>query len=187
MLLQLGKRAVGLVLVLVLATAAAQAAMVTKMDLNTLCGNAESIFRGTVISVTEGTVPAGGVDLPTVTYRMKVDEAFKGDFKTEKGVQYAEITMLGTLKPATAPNGSVQNLSFIPHIAALTPGEDYVLMTTAPSAIGLSTTVGLGQGCFHIKGGEKGETAVNELGNAGLFDGPVAYSTLAGQIRIAAH
>jgi hypothetical protein len=173
----------GLVLILALATVTAHAATVQKMDLDTLCGNAQSIFRGTVMSVTEGTVHAGGADLPTVTYTMKVDEAFKGTYETEKGVQYAKITMLGTMKPQTAGNGSVQSLSYLPDLPRLTPGEDYVLMTTAPSAIGLSATVGLGQGCFHISGGEKGEMAVNELGNAGLFDGPVAYSTLANEIR----
>ena len=138
------------VLALLMGGLAANAATVLKMDLETLCDNADRIFRGTVVSVQEGTVTAGGADLPTVTYTLKVDESFKGTYTTEKGVNYATVTMLGTLKPASAAGGSVERYSFLPTLPALSQGQDYLLMTSAPSAIGLSTTVGLGQGCFHL-------------------------------------
>jgi len=56
-------------------------------------------------------------------------------------------------------------------------GSDYVLFTTAPSAVGLSTTVGLSQGLFHIFNDANGrELAANGLGNQGIFGGPVSYS-----------
>ena len=77
-------------------------------------------------------------------------------------------------------------------------------MTTHPSRVGLSTTVGLGQGAFLITGKGEEEQAVNEFQNANLggsedlaagpdphsfaaaragVRGPIAYSELASQIR----
>jgi hypothetical protein len=167
-----------------LAAPPAGASMVRKMDLSDLAERADRIFRGTVLSVEEGSVAAGGGVLPTVVYRLQVDEAFKGDYAATKGV--AEITMLGSLKPE-APNGSVARLSRLPELPNLVRGGEYVLFTTPPSPVGLSTTVGLGQGAFKVYlSPDREEMAVNELNNAGLaegIDGPVAYSELAGAIR----
>ena len=75
-------------------------------------------------------------------------------------------------------------------------------MTTRPSRVGLSTTVGLGQGAFRITGKGEAEQAVNEFQNANLGGsedlaavpalvrrgaaaraGPIPYSELASQIR----
>ena len=58
--------------------------------------------------------------------------------------------------------------------------------TTPQSAIGLSTTVGLGQGCFSIFSRNKKLLAVNEFNNLGLglsSVGPGSYSELADAIR----
>jgi hypothetical protein len=75
-------------------------------------------------------------------------------------------------------------LSALPELPELGVGEDYVLFTTKPSAVGLSTTVGLGQGAFKLFVSEDGEElAANELNNAGLFNGPVTYTQLASAIR----
>ena len=78
-------------------------------------------------------------------------------------------------------------------VPRLERGREYLLMTTAPSTIGLSTTVGLGQGCFFIRSVGKEEMAVNAFNNSGLFDGmeepegytggPIAYGQLVDQIR----
>jgi hypothetical protein len=87
----------------------------------------------------------------------------------------------------------------------LAVGQTYLVMTTRPSSIGLSTTVGLGQGCFRISQVGKEELAVNEVNNNGLFrdmpgpsapglrslarsaaapaSGPLSYADLAGRIR----
>ncbi len=68
----------------------------------------------------------------------------------------------------------------------LNNGGDYLLFTTHTSSIGLSTTVGLGQGAFKVSaiGGEL--SAVNEFNNAGLGingTGPIEYVKLSAEIR----
>lgn len=167
-----------------LAAAPAGASMVLKMDLGDLAQRADTIFRGTVLSVEPGTVAAGGAELPTVTYRLQVDETFKGDFSATKGV--AEITMLGNLKGEES-SGPVTRFSHLPDLPNLVRGGDYVVFTTPPSAIGLSTTVGLVQGAFKVyRAADRQEMAVNGINNAGLtetIDGPVTYTTLADAIR----
>ena len=96
-------RAVLLALALALVVGAvAQASMVQQMSLGEVCAKADKIFRGTVLSVTEGKVAAGGGFLPTVTYRVKVVDAVQGDFQTKGDSQVTEITMI--LSPK-APNG----------------------------------------------------------------------------------
>ncbi|HSG40426.1 MAG TPA: hypothetical protein VLE27_12370, partial [Thermoanaerobaculia bacterium] len=85
----------------------------------------------------------------------------------------------------------------VPELPRLQVGQDYLLLTTAPSAVGLSTTVGLGQGRFGLQGKPGQEVAVNDNRNLGLFrgmatagaksaeqpEGPVPYATLATIIR----
>lgn len=175
-------------------TAPAGAAMILKMNLAQLTDRADAIFRGEVLSAEPGKISIGGGTLPTVTYRMRVDEAFKGAFEAKENASpEVEITMLGTLK-STARSGSHARLtSSLPEVPKLNVGESYVLFTTAPGASGLRAPVGLGQGSFRIyAGANKNELAVNELNNAGLFDGagsaqrsaqasegPVTYTRLA--------
>lgn len=192
-------RALSLMAAVLLAvvTVPAGAAMILKMNLAQLTDRADAIFRGEVLSAEPGKITIGGGTLPTVTYRLRVDEAFKGEFEAKENASpEVEITMLGTLKAATH-NGNQQRLtSALPEIPRLRVGESYVLFTTAPSASGLRSPVGLGQGSFRIyAGANKTELAVNELNNLGLFDGvnvaqraaqgsegPVAYTRLAGAI-----
>jgi hypothetical protein len=175
-------------------TAPAGAAMILKMNLAQLTDRADAIFRGEVLSAEPGKISIGGGTLPTVTYRLRVDEAFKGEFEAkENSSPEVEITMLGTLK-ATTHNGNQARLtSSLPEVPKLRVGESYVLFTTAPSASGLRSPVGLGQGSFRIYAGpNKTELAVNELNNLGLFngagptqraaqgaEGPVTYTRLA--------
>jgi len=174
--------------------APAGAAMIMKMNLAQLTDRADTIFRGEVLSVEPGKIAIGGGTLPTVTYRLRVDEAFKGEFEAKANASpEVEITMLGTLK-STARSGSQERLtSSLPEVPKLRVGESYVLFTTAPGASGLRAPVGLGQGSFHIYAGPgKAELAVNEINNLGLFsgtgpaqravqaaDGPVSYTRLA--------
>jgi hypothetical protein len=155
--------------------------MILKMDLGNLVGRAERVFRGEVVAVTEGTVSFGGTMLPTVTYRLKVIEAFKGDYLVKEGQSYTEITMLAPVKRAAS--GNIRAFSKIPPLPELHVGQEYLLVSTAPSSLGLSTTVGIGQGAFKIFLLDKTEMAANELNNLGLYDGPVAYARLAADIR----
>ena len=66
--------------------APAGAAMIMKMNLAQLTDRADTIFRGEVLSVEPGKIAIGGGTLPTVTYRLRVDESgycnlsFAGDW-----------------------------------------------------------------------------------------------------------
>ncbi len=170
------------------------AATVQQMNLQQMVGRADRIFRGTVLDVREGTVHAGGVDLPTVTYRLRVDDPLKGTFTQVKGLQIAEIKMLGKAK--ASDSAPLRALSALPELPKLTVGQEYLLLTTRPSSVGLSTTVGLGQGAFGLIGKPGQELALNGNQNRGLFlgmsgptglaaqqPGPLPYPTLAGMIR----
>jgi hypothetical protein len=175
----------------------AGAAMILKMNLAQLTDRADAIFRGEVLSAEPGKISMGGGTLPTVTYRLRVDEAFKGEFEAKENASpEVEITMLGTLKATVRSGGQTRLSSSLPEVPKLRVGESYVLFTTAPGASGLRAPVGLGQGSFRIySGANKTELAVNEINNLGLFDGarsaqravqgsegPVTYTRLAGAI-----
>jgi hypothetical protein len=84
----------------------------------------------------------------------------------------------------------------------LVVNQTYLVFGTAPSRVGLSTSVGLGQGCFKVYGKDADRMAVNEVNNAGLFRdmvlpapgvaaarasaaqtrGPISYAALRAQI-----
>ena len=157
------------------------ASMVLRMDLPNLVSRADKIFRGTVVSISEGKVATGGIELPTVTYRLKVAEEFKGSYLVKGDERFVEITMLAPVK--RAPMGNIRAFSKLPDLPELRQGEEYLLISSAPSSGGLSTTIGIGQGAFKIFVVDKTELAVNELNNEGLYDGPVAYAQLARDIR----
>ena len=162
-----------------------------QMNLADLAGRAEKVFRGTVVSAKPGTVKAGGGDLPIVVYRLRVDEEFKGEFGEEKEKDLIEIRMVGTLKEIR--HAGLSRFSPWRDVPRLERGQEYVLFTTRPSRVGLSTTVGLGQGAFRILGAGKEEQAVNAFGNLGLSrgmprtalpsGGAVPYADLARAIR----
>lgn len=157
-------------------TAPASAAMIIKMNLAQLTDRADAIFRGQVLSAEPGKIEIGGGTLPTVTYRLRVDEAFKGQFEAKENASpEVEITMLGTHKAVTHSGNYTRLSSSLPEVPKLQVGESYVLFTTAPGKSGLRSPVGLGQGSFRIyAGADKTELAVNELNNLGLFDGAVS-------------
>jgi hypothetical protein len=181
-------------------TARVDATTVMQLNLGELVQRAEKIYRGKVLSISAGVVDVGGGQLPTLTSRLQVEEVFRGEFPTVKGIRIAEVRMLGS-KTSDARVGNLQRLSVLPKMPQLLAGETYLLFTTAPSAIGLSTTVGLGQGSFHVFAVGKDETAVNEANNSGLFRdmgapsgarvatsagpsaGPIPYRELADHIR----
>ena len=165
------------------------ATTIAPMNLADLANRAQSVAHVTILSAEPGTVAVGGTDLPTITYRARVENGFKGDFLTKDGAQLLEITMLGDLKGEA--QGSIQKLSSISGLPTLQVGEQYLLFTTQPSSVGLSTTVGLGAGCFHISGDGDKALVVNEFDNAGVFQGmagmpssgPVSYSALVSQLQ----
>jgi hypothetical protein len=164
-----------------------------QLNLEDLCLRADRVYRGTVISVEPGSVEMGGGRLPTVTYAIRVDEAFKGSFENRKGERFASLTTIGKMAPVTVDGiRRVWDLSGIPELSV---GASYLLFTTPPSAVHLSTPVGLGQGCFRIAGREGAEEAENQFRNIGLFrdmgiddlpaEGAVSYRRLAAEVRAA--
>jgi hypothetical protein len=162
----------------------AHAATVLQMTLDDLTSRADRVFRGSVMSVEPGTTEVGGGTLPTVVFEVLVQEEFKGNYPSGGGKTIVTITMVGSMKQDGAAVNGQRRLSALPELPELDVGEDYVLFTTKPSAVGLSTTVGLGQGAFKLFVSEDGEElAANELNNAGLFNGPVTYTQLASAIR----
>jgi len=170
---------------------AASATTLVHMNLKDLATRADRVFRGTVVGVDTGTVRAGGGELPTIVYRLRVDEAFKGQFDERKGQPVVEVRMVGA--KGALESGSVRRLSVLRDLPQLRMGREYVLFTTRPSSVGLSTTVGLGQGAFTILGAGKEAQAVNAFNNLGLARGldasilpgrgPVSYARLAQAIR----
>lgn len=177
------KRCLSLAAVLMALALPLAATTMLRMDMTDLSQRADKIFRGTVIDIKLGTVTAGGGELPTTTYVLRVDEVYKGDLVAKDGVAGIEVTMLGTLKPGT-DQGSIRGFSKLPDMPQFNIGGDYLLFTTAPSAIGLSTTVGLGQGAFTVfTDAGKRLMAVNGYNNTGLFDGPVAYEDLTAAVQ----
>jgi hypothetical protein len=169
----------------------AGATTLLQMNLEQLTGRAGRIFRGTVLSVQAGGLAVGGGTLPIVTYTIRVDETFKGEFPpTKDETRLVEIRMLAESK--SAPSGPFRRASFLRELPRLAVGREYLLFATRPSSAGLSTTVGLGQGSFNIQGSGKNETAVNQFNNADLFRGmataapargPVSYAELSRRIR----
>ena len=181
---------------LLLAAPIANATTVVQMNLADLSDRAGRIFRGTVVAIDTGTVQAGGGEVPTVTYSIKVTDALKGDFAVKGESKYVAVRMIDASR-GEGRKGNVRRVSPFRELPALERGREYLLFTTTPSRIGLSTTVGLGQGAFRIDGQGAQATAVNAYGNAGLFNrmgaptaraaqpaaGPIAYTDVAARIR----
>lgn len=157
-------------------------ASLQQFSLAEMAERADKIFRGTVVDVSPGTLTAGGGELPIVIYLLRVDEAFKGEFDSKGDVSFVEFRVVGYLKDAAA-SSDLRQFQVFPDPPQLRVGHDYLLFTTPPSAIGLSTAVGLGQGSFEIFSLNKQEWAKNEFNNAGLYDGAVPYSELTGHIE----
>ena len=156
-----------LIAFLVIAAASLSASTVSQFNLAEMSQRAQKIYVGTVRSATEGTIAVGGGQLAVVTYQISVDEDLRGETALVKGERVAQIRMLG--KQKTVRIGNIRSVSPLPDMPVLTVGQTYLVFTTQPSGIGLSTTVGLGQGCFRVYGKGDSQMAVNEVNNAGLF------------------
>ena len=165
----------------------ADASDVIHMTLRDLVARGDRIVRGTVLAADEGTVAAGGGNLPVVAYKIRVDEALKGAVAQGDVI---EVRLLASTKQV--PHGQFRRATVLRDLPRFSIGRDYLFVLTRPSKIGLSTTVGLGQGLFQLTGRPGQEQAVNDANNLGLFSGqqgapatpgPVPYASLAKQIR----
>jgi hypothetical protein len=151
------------------ALTAVRAASMLQFSLDDLIDRSDRIFRGTIIETIDGSVELGGAEIPTRTFRIQLDEPLKGIFSTPAGDSLVEIRMVRS--DIYVRSGDAKFVSVLPRMPSLETGESYLLFTTRPSEFGLSATVGLGQGSFHITATAFGEELVNEFGNIGLFNG----------------
>ena len=170
------------------------AEMVRHMNLDDLTDNAGKIFRAKVLAMQPGTVTAGGSELPTVMYRLEVVDAIKGVVNSQSDYAGTTLTMqvLGSVKGRPVENGVKYVGGFKP--ISLDIGSEYLLFTTQPSSIGLSTTVGMSQGAFKVQTIDKEERVANGMNNQGLFrgiskgtfpeSGPISYADLVARIRV---
>jgi hypothetical protein len=178
----------GLLAVLMTGVAAvAEGSNVAHMNLRDLVTRADRIVRGVVLESNEATVEAGGGSLPVTVYRIRVDEALKGSVRAGDVI---EVRLLS--QPKQSASGPYRRASLLRDLPQFAVARDYLFVLTRPSAIGLSTTVGLRQGIFELRGRPGQETAVNGANNVGLFTGmarsavaagPLTYSALAREIR----
>ena len=164
------------------------AAYVRPMNLRELSENADRVLRGTVVEISRDTVEAGGGSIPILRYRVRVNESLKGSATAGGEV---EIRMVDPKAGSGRSVGSALAVSRFAELPRLSEGQEYLLFLTRPSSVGLSTTVGLGQGCFRVHAGRE-ITVVNERDNVGLFRdmperrnarGAMRYSDMAGEIR----
>ncbi|MEL7023250.1 MAG: hypothetical protein AAGL69_05845 [Pseudomonadota bacterium] len=165
---------------------ALQASTVAQMNLEQMVTNSERVFVGTIIDVTESRRQIGGGEVPAVTYKIRVSDTFKGDFEEIKGELYTEVTMLGSLKHLAAGRHPITDFPM------LAIGGEYLLMVAPAGPIGLTATMGLGQGCFTLSGDESDKVALNGANNVGLFSGmqvgftggePISYGALSSLIN----
>lgn len=176
----------GLLAATLAAAPGAKATTVKQFDLARMTSSAARVFRGTVTDVRPGKVSVGGGELATTIYRIRVTEAFKGEFATFKDITYADVEMIGSMKTDVDTNG-VRRLSVFRDVPRLERGGDYMLFLTRESRIALSSPVGLAQGMFEIDPTMPGEPTVNGLNNAGLVadvaKGPLPYANMAARVR----
>lgn len=158
-------------------SAGTEAFSVIHMPLGELVSRADRIVRGTVISAVDDRVAAGGASLPIVVYRIRVDEALKGSVAAATEI---DVRLLAPAKSAVS--GKYRRGTMLRDLPRFAVGRDYLFVLTRPSSAGLSTTVGLGQGLFELRGRPGQELAVNDANNLGLMDSPTASTRRAGPV-----
>jgi hypothetical protein len=168
------------------------ATSVLQMNIEELYQRADKVFRGKVVDTSYTTMEVGGGQLPVVSYRILVDDPFKGEYPAVGDVRVIDVRMINPDKSPVFP-GNPRRTALFRDLPRLEIGQEYVLFTTVESSLGLSTTVGLAQGCFRVEKIAKRANAVNGLDNVGLFrgidtanmpsSGPILYPRLARFIR----
>jgi hypothetical protein len=119
------------------------AANVKHMPLPELVARADRIVRGTVLAVDDTSVPVGVGTLSATVYRIRVAETLKGSAAPGEVI---EVRLLAP--PKTPRTGRFARGTLLQDLPRFDVGREYLFLLTRPSAIGLSTTVGLKQGLF---------------------------------------
>lgn len=145
-------------------TRAAGAMTVLPVDLPAMTDAAQRIFVGRVERVVTGRDPHG---LPATWTTFRVAERLKGP---------AEDTV--TVKQLGTSFGGGQVLPH-PGLPRYRVGESVVLFVHPESVLGFTSPVGLGQGCFHVRGEDGAAEVENEVGNRNLAPAPAGARALA--------
>ena len=105
----------------------AHASDVIHMTLRDLVTRGDRIVRGTVLAADEGTLAAGGGNLPVIAYRIRVDEALKGAVNPGDVI---EVRLLASMKQA--PAGPLRRATILRDLPRFSVGRDYLFVLTRP-------------------------------------------------------
>ncbi len=152
----------------VIAASSLSASTVSQFNLAEMSQRAQKIYVGTVRSATESTIEVGGGQLAVVTYQISVEEDLRGETALVKGVRVARDSHDGQTENRAHRKYPIR-VAGAGHARPDRRPDVSRLHDASQARIGLSTTVGLGQGCFRLYGKGDSQMAVNEVGNAGLF------------------
>ena len=150
-------------------TRPAAAMTILPLDLPALTHQAARIFVGRVERIEAGR-DANGLPVTWTTFAVE---------QTVKGPAGAHVTLkqlgasLGTADARVLPH---------PGLPRYRPGESVVLFVHPESALGLTSPVGLGQGCFRIRDDHGANVAENDVGNRNLASPGAAARTLAAPV-----
>ena len=149
---------------MILVPGAAAAMTVLPLDLPELTEQAARIFVGRVERVETGRDPNG---LPATWTTFVVAEPLKGVTAT-----HLTVKQLGArFGDATVPHAALPRYR---------PGESVVLFVHPESALGFTSPVGLGQGCFRVRALAGASVVENDVGNRNLGTAAGAARTLGG-------
>ena len=144
----------------------AQAMTILPLDLPAMTGQAARIFVGRVERIAAGR-DAGG--LPATWTTFTIIEPVKGTVGDTLTVKQLGTSLAG-------PDGQVLPHPAVPHYRV---GESVVLFLQPESALGFTSPVGLGQGCFRVRTEHGTSVAENDVGNRNLGAPSTGARTLA--------
>jgi len=141
-------------LTLALAVTPTPASQVRPVNLEQMTERAATIFAGRCLETTVALDPEVGLEVTTATF--EVHRTVKGQLGST-----VVVRMVGG-----EDRRARESIAGMPRFR---PGDEVVLFLYAPSALGLSSPVGLGQGRFAVITDKQGrKIAVNDLDNRNL-------------------
>ena len=169
----LGRRVTAGLIVILCAFLPASAGSVKKAHLEEMVDRSGVIIVGTCISAQPSLVHIQGHPIPVTHYRFKITESIKGSAAGEYTL--IQLGWPGQLQLSEKGAAATRLPPSIDGPPEYRPSQEYLLMLTQPSSLGLSSPVGWSQSTFIAeRSADGGKTWRNGLGNHGLFDGPSA-------------
>jgi hypothetical protein len=155
--------------------ASALAGSVRKADLEEMVRLSGNIIVGTCISVQPSHLQYHGQMLPVTRYTFRISDSIKGSASGD-----FVLVQFGWPRHLTLsnPGASVARLPIVvDELPEYQLSQEYLLLLTRPSSLGLSSPIGLGQSTFRAEPQGNGhKTWKNSLGNRELFkDGVSRY------------